>query len=95
MGNPALIKEAETTGDLDLKTILGWSLDVNEGVAKIVRNVPPFPGVIDSLERLQGVVRTRGNEPTTRSEQTRQGGLIDSDENHQTATNPLAEDGCH
>ena len=58
LGNPALIKETEATGDPDLKTILGWSLDVNEGVAKIVRNVPPFPGVVESLERLHGTADT-------------------------------------
>ena len=58
LGNPALIREVEATSDPDLKTILGWSLDVNESVARIVRNVPPFPGVVESLERLRTTADT-------------------------------------
>ena len=52
LGNPALeIKVAETK-DPVLTQALAWSKAVNETVGKIVRGVPPFPGVRDSLDRL-------------------------------------------
>jgi len=35
-----------------LETLYNWSRDVNEAVNKIVRNVPPFPYVRESLERI-------------------------------------------
>lgn len=55
LGNPALeAKVAETPGDADLKRALDWSQAVNEAVAGMVRGVPPFPGVRESLARLQG-----------------------------------------
>ncbi|MDZ7371115.1 MAG: HAD family hydrolase [candidate division KSB1 bacterium] len=52
LGNPALKAEVERTGDSDLKRALDWSIAVNEAVADIVRNVPPFPLVRESLEKL-------------------------------------------
>ncbi len=52
LGNPALeIKVAETK-DPVLTQALAWSKAVNETVGKIVRGVPPFPGVRNSLDRL-------------------------------------------
>jgi len=54
-GNPALQKAVEESSDPDLKQALEWSLAVNESVAKIVRNVPPFPHVRDCLEKLAPV----------------------------------------
>lgn len=52
LGNPALKAEAERTGDADLKRALAWSLAVNESVANIVYNVPPFPLVRESLQMI-------------------------------------------
>ncbi|MBD3347324.1 MAG: HAD hydrolase-like protein [Chitinivibrionales bacterium] len=52
LGNPALKAEIEKNPDPDLKRALEWSLDVNEVVGKIVRNVPPFPLVRESLEKI-------------------------------------------
>jgi phosphoglycolate phosphatase-like HAD superfamily hydrolase len=49
LGNPALEAEVARTDDPDLKTALAWSLDVNAAVKKIVRDVPPFPLVRESL----------------------------------------------
>ncbi|MCP4815935.1 MAG: HAD family hydrolase [Planctomycetaceae bacterium] len=54
LGNPTLTTKVEATGDPDLKRALDWSLTVNETVAGTVRGVPPFPGVRESLQRLQG-----------------------------------------
>jgi phosphoglycolate phosphatase-like HAD superfamily hydrolase len=51
LGNPTLEAEVAKTRDPDLKTALAWSVDVNQAVKKIVRNVPPFPGVRESLEK--------------------------------------------
>lgn len=53
LGNPALKKEITETGDPDLKTLYEWSMDVNQAVAKIVRNMSPFPFVKESLERIK------------------------------------------
>jgi phosphoglycolate phosphatase-like HAD superfamily hydrolase len=54
LANAALEQEASRTGDADLKTALAWSAEVNDSVKRMVRNVPPFPGVRDSLERMRG-----------------------------------------
>ncbi len=53
LGNPALEKEVERTGDPDLRHTLEWSKAVNRSVGEIVRCVPPFPCVRESLEKLQ------------------------------------------
>ena len=52
LGNPALEKAVAETDDADLKQALEWSLAVNADVTKIVRGVPPFPFVRESLEKL-------------------------------------------
>jgi len=52
LGNPALQREVDATGDADLKQCLEWSLAVNKSVADIVHNVPPFPLVRESLRKL-------------------------------------------
>ncbi len=52
LGNPALKEAVEKTGDADLKQAYEWSKAVNETVEKFVRNVPPFPFVRQSLEKL-------------------------------------------
>jgi phosphoglycolate phosphatase-like HAD superfamily hydrolase len=52
LGNPALEKEVERTKDADLIHTLEWSHAINESVAKMVRCVPPFPKVRESLEKL-------------------------------------------
>jgi phosphoglycolate phosphatase-like HAD superfamily hydrolase len=54
LGNPALKKELEKTGDVDLALAYEWSLAVNESIGKMVRNVPPFPLVRESLLALEG-----------------------------------------
>lgn len=52
LGNPALEKAVEASGDEGLKRTLAWSLAVNEAVAGMVRGVPPFPLVRESIVRL-------------------------------------------
>ncbi len=52
LGNPALEKEVEANGDADLKHILAWSKAVNEAVGGMVRGVPPFPFVRESIQKL-------------------------------------------
>jgi phosphoglycolate phosphatase-like HAD superfamily hydrolase len=52
LGNPALKKAVEATGDPDLKQALAWSEAVNKSIADMVRGVPPFPFVRESLIRL-------------------------------------------
>jgi len=55
LANPALEKEVEKTGDPDLTRALAWSKAVNESVADMVKGVPPFPFVRESLEKLSSV----------------------------------------
>lgn len=45
--------EAEKTGDPDLQKGSAWSSAVDATVKSIVHGVPPFPGVRESLKRLQ------------------------------------------
>jgi phosphoglycolate phosphatase-like HAD superfamily hydrolase len=52
LGNPALKEAVEKTGDPRLKQALEWSTAVNDAVARIVRGVPPFPFVRESIQRL-------------------------------------------
>jgi phosphoglycolate phosphatase-like HAD superfamily hydrolase len=55
LGNPALEAEVKTTGNPELTLVLDWSNTINETVEKVVKNVPPFPGVRESLQKLQTV----------------------------------------
>jgi phosphoglycolate phosphatase-like HAD superfamily hydrolase len=71
LANPALSKAVEKTGDPHLKQALEWSIAVNETVAQIVRGVPPFPFLRESLEKLAPradliVVSATPNEALTR-----------------------------
>ncbi len=57
LGNPALqeaIDNAAGERHDELSQVMQWSLAVNENVAEIVYNLPPFPGVREALQRLQG-----------------------------------------
>jgi phosphoglycolate phosphatase-like HAD superfamily hydrolase len=52
LGNPTLKAEVERTHDPDLELTLRWSVAVNEAIDDMVRDIPPFPGVRESLEKL-------------------------------------------
>ncbi len=52
LGNPALKKAVEADGDADLRQALDWSVAVNKAIEGMVRGVPPFPCVRESLQRL-------------------------------------------
>ncbi len=56
LSSATLQAEVQRTKDPMLQKALGWSDAVNETVAKIVRGVPPFPHVRESLEKLDGKV---------------------------------------
>lgn len=54
LGNPGLREfVAEQPADGDLVRLLNWSIAVNDTVADLVYNVPPFPGVRESLAKMQ------------------------------------------
>ncbi len=70
LGNPALQSKVDESGDVDLQHALAWSTAVNQAIAGMVRGVPPFPGVRESLEKLAGkadmlVVSATPNEALT------------------------------
>ncbi len=54
LGNPALKALVEKGVDDEMKNVYAWSLAVNETIGKIVRDVPPFPLVRESLEKIAG-----------------------------------------
>lgn len=54
LGNPALEAELEQNPDPDLELALQWSDGVNRSVEEIVFNLPPFPYLTRSLQKLQG-----------------------------------------
>ncbi|NLX54563.1 MAG: HAD family hydrolase [Planctomycetaceae bacterium] len=56
LGNPALERRVAETGAPELAHALTWSVAVNRAIADMVRGVPPFPGVRESLQALQGRV---------------------------------------
>jgi phosphoglycolate phosphatase-like HAD superfamily hydrolase len=53
-GNPALQAEIERNPDPVLMRTLAWSEAVNLAIADMVKGVPPFPGVRESLEKMRG-----------------------------------------
>jgi phosphoglycolate phosphatase-like HAD superfamily hydrolase len=53
-GNPALKAEIEGNPDPVLMKTLAWSEAVNLSIADMVKGVPPFPGVRESLEKMRG-----------------------------------------
>ena len=52
LGNPALEKIVAETNDPGLRRTLDWSVAINDTVEKVVRGVPPFPCVRESLAKL-------------------------------------------
>ncbi len=54
LANSTLETEVAATGDPDLALAYDWSEAVNRAVGEIVRDVPPFPFVRESLERMAG-----------------------------------------
>ena len=52
LGIPALQDAMEKKNDIVLKRTLDWCIAVNKTIEEIVKNVPPFPFVRESLERL-------------------------------------------
>ena len=55
LGNPALEAKVAEDNDPVLRQALAWSLGINEQVANIVHDVPPYPHVRESLVKLAGV----------------------------------------
>lgn len=53
LGTKTLGPEAERTGDPDLKQAYAWSKAVDDSVADMVHDIPPFPGVREALEKMQ------------------------------------------
>jgi phosphoglycolate phosphatase-like HAD superfamily hydrolase len=54
LANPILVAEVAATGDPDLVLALEWSEAVNRSIEQIVKEVPPFPLVRESLESMSG-----------------------------------------
>jgi phosphoglycolate phosphatase-like HAD superfamily hydrolase len=54
LGTKTIGPEAAKTGDPDLRLGYAWSSAVDDAIAEMVQGVPPFPGVKESLAKLQG-----------------------------------------
>ena len=52
LGNPALIDYAKQLNNKDIDLALEWSLQVNRDIEEMVHGMPPFPGVRESLVKL-------------------------------------------
>lgn len=52
LGNPTLIEYAKTVNHPDIDLALEWSLQVNQDIKDMVFGMPPFPGVRESLEKI-------------------------------------------
>ncbi|MCX7005786.1 MAG: HAD hydrolase-like protein [Kiritimatiellaeota bacterium] len=53
LSNAALEKEVDRTGDGELVRLLLWSLAVNANVERLVKNIAPFRGVRECLEKIR------------------------------------------
>ena len=57
LGNPALAAKIDSSTRAEkkeLEQVMAWSLGVNNMIEQVVHNLPPFPGVRDSLQKLHG-----------------------------------------
>ncbi len=54
LGNPALEAKVNATNDPALAKVLAWSKEVNARIEDMVRDLPPFPMVRESLEKIRG-----------------------------------------
>jgi phosphoglycolate phosphatase-like HAD superfamily hydrolase len=54
LSNLALKAEVKATGDAELARALQWSEAINRSIAEIVKEVPPFPFVRESLKTIEG-----------------------------------------
>jgi phosphoglycolate phosphatase-like HAD superfamily hydrolase len=54
LANPTLKTEVAATGDSDLALALEWSEAVNRTISEVVKEVPPFPFVRESLAFMDG-----------------------------------------
>ena len=54
LGNPSLAKEAERTGDAELKRVLDWSLAVNRDIDENMPEILAFPASVEAIEKIQG-----------------------------------------
>lgn len=54
LGIPALTAKVNATADEALTKILAWSVEVDARIKDLVFDVPPFPGVRESLQKLTG-----------------------------------------
>ena len=52
LGNPALEQEVRRNPDPDLLLMFEWSKAINKSIENMVRGVPPFPFVRESMEKL-------------------------------------------
>jgi phosphoglycolate phosphatase-like HAD superfamily hydrolase len=52
LGNPTLIEYAKQVNNKDIDLLLEWSLQVNRDIEEMVHGMPPFPGVRESLVKL-------------------------------------------
>ena len=52
LGTKTIGPEAERTGDPDLQLGYKWSRTVDDTIADMVKNIPPFPGVREALEAM-------------------------------------------
>ena len=55
LGNPALEAKVKEDSDAVLRRALEWSIAVNETVGRIVRGVPPYPHVRESLDKISPI----------------------------------------
>ena len=53
LSNATLRSEVARTANDELARLLAWSLAVNENVARVAQNIPPFQGVHASLDKIR------------------------------------------
>ncbi|MDX9924487.1 MAG: HAD hydrolase-like protein [Ignavibacteriaceae bacterium] len=53
LGNPALFKYAAEVNNPIISQTLNWSIEVNKEIEGVVFDIPPFPYVIESLEKMK------------------------------------------
>ncbi len=52
LGNPTLVKYEAEANDAVITATLGWSKEVNKVIEELVFDIPPFPFVAESLQKM-------------------------------------------
>lgn len=55
LSNSSLRRYNESAGDPELERVIAWSEAVNHEISRWLKRIPPFPGVVNAIEKISGL----------------------------------------